>query len=226
MSDAIKGFGDRVHVSASFMFGGGGYDLDNESETENGVSARVGYDLIDGNLILTPFGSLTYSRVSADKYKVVSGRFVPDDKNFPLEQPARRSETYHAAETETDRVIAGGGLAVGWWFDFYNTGYDKYDNLGSGIGVQGIFEIGREYLMGHSVQEHFPDRTVDMPSSDETTAMRAGVEGLILPFGFGDRDSKVGLGLLVGLYWHHKLHPIARENSHGAEANFGIAATF
>ncbi|MBI4373733.1 MAG: hypothetical protein HY542_02545 [Deltaproteobacteria bacterium] len=164
---------------------------------------------------MTPFASLAYLQVSAKQWRDVRGRYVPKDANFPDQNAARR---FTVAETEANLFIPAAGLAVGW--SFFSDDMDP----GQMIGVQAIFEMGRQDLEGHSVNHHYPDQTVDVEPSVGELSQRAGVEGLFLPL--GGQDSKVGLGLLVGLYWHHRFNPILQKNSHGAGTNFGIAVTW
>lgn len=231
MSDAIKGFGDRVHASAVYNLGVGGNSGEDGKQVYHGLSLRIGPDLADGNLILAPFASFNMSAVHATRTEEVSGSsvFVPDEERFRgrsryvgSSTVERSSRTYEVENTAwVDRVSPRAGVAVGWW--------EPADlQPAYGLGLQAIFEIGPEHLAFHAVEQHYPEKRLKLESSQwETLALKAGLEALIFPpLPLGDAASKGAFGFLFGGYYARTINPLHGKSDNGVEFSMGIATTF
>ncbi|MBI4196939.1 MAG: hypothetical protein HY539_03865 [Deltaproteobacteria bacterium] len=216
MPEAIKGWGDQTQLSLSWVAGAAGDELGIGKQKHRGITARVGYDLVDGRLTLAPYVSLTFARVSGTRKEISRGRstFVPDDKRFGLGEPRVSSRSYLVEETgSVTRSAARGGLAVGWFLR-------ASDDSASGVGLQAVFEAGPEILSANNVERHYPDQTVRLSGSDGLS-MKAGAETLVLV-----GPASVGLGLLLGAYWLRSMNPVHHGSDNSGEVDIGLAAAF
>jgi len=207
----IEGFGDRFHLSLSGLVGltGGG---SNSEQTYGGVSARLGWDVVKGPLIIAPTVDVAYSRVHGNRghhadVKKQDG-FSAIDRYYVVDEPAR---------AKAHRLSPRAGISFG---------YMKRSS-GMGTGGEVFFLAGRERVFSYDL-ESYSKGTSKEPSFWGPLSMKTGAR-LLADFqpNWSKREPDgPTIGFVIEFAMSTTVNPVTHDTQWAIEPGGGILATF